>query len=76
MSSYTSHPNINKFVHVWLEVQSEIYIECRNNGSQTNKMSEKEAFIKQQLKKLALKEIEHILFYEIIKFKIFAQPIK
>lgn len=63
MSFYTSHPDINNFVDVWLGVQSETYVKCSNNGLQTNQMCEKEAFIRQQLTKLTLKEIGHILFY-------------
>jgi hypothetical protein len=54
---------------VLVEIQSETYIKCRSNGIKTKKICEKEAFIRQQMTKLAQKEIEHFDFVKSLSFK-------
>ncbi|KAL4130748.1 hypothetical protein QTP88_008140 [Uroleucon formosanum] len=68
-SFYSSHPNIYNFIDVLVEIQSETYIKCRNNGIKTKKICEKEAFIRQQMTKLAQKEIEQFDFVKSLSFK-------
>jgi hypothetical protein len=57
-SFYFNHPNIYNFMDVLIEIQSETHIKCRSNGIKTKKVCETEAFIRQQMKNLAQKEIE------------------
>jgi hypothetical protein len=64
-SFYSSHPNIYNFIDVLVET----YIKCRSNGIKTKKICKKEAFIRQQMKKLAQKEIERFDFVKLLSFK-------
>jgi hypothetical protein len=59
MSFYTRHLNIYNFVDVLLEVQSETYIKFRSKSERTKKMCEKDTFIREQMTKLELKEIDN-----------------
>jgi hypothetical protein len=68
-SFYSSHPNIYNFKDVLVEIQSETYIKCRSSGIKTKKICEKEAFIRQQMTKLAQKEIEQFDFVKSLSFK-------
>jgi hypothetical protein len=54
---------------VLVEIQSETYIKYRSNGIKTKKICEKEAFIRQQMTKLAQKEIEQFDFVKSLSFK-------
>jgi hypothetical protein len=47
---------------VLVEIQSETYIKCRSNGIKTKKVCKKEEFIRQQMTKIAQKEIEQFVF--------------
>ncbi|XP_016663060.1 uncharacterized protein LOC107884772 [Acyrthosiphon pisum] len=69
MSFYTSHPNIYNFVDVLLEVQSETYIKFRSKSESTKKMCEKEAFIREQMTKFELKEIDNFELVKSLSFK-------
>jgi hypothetical protein len=62
--------NIYNFIDVLVEIQSEMYIKCKSNGIKTKKVSEKEAFIRQQMTKLAQKKIEQFNFVKSLSFKI------
>jgi hypothetical protein len=54
---------------VLVEIQSETFIKWRSNGIQMKKIYEKEAFIRQQMTKLAQKEIEQFDFIKSLSFK-------
>ena len=69
MSFYTSHPNIYNFVDVLLEVQSEKNIRFRSKSVRTKKMCEKGAFIREQMTKLELKEIDNFELVKSLSFK-------
>jgi hypothetical protein len=68
-SFYFTHPNIYNCINVLIEIQSETYTKCRSNGIKTKKICEKEACIRQQMTKLAQKEIEWFDFIKLLSFK-------
>ncbi|CAI6350179.1 unnamed protein product [Macrosiphum euphorbiae] len=51
------------------EVQSETYIKFRSKSVTTKKMGEKEAFIREQMTKLQLKEIDNFELVKSLSFK-------
>jgi len=51
-----------------VEILSETYIKCRSNGIKTKKICEKEAFVRQQMIKLAQKEMEQFDFVKVLSF--------
>ncbi|KAF0765421.1 MULE domain-containing protein [Aphis craccivora] len=69
MSFYTSHPNTYNFVDVLLQIQSETYIKFRSKSIRTEKICEKESFIREQMIKHERKEIGNFNLVKSLSFK-------